>query len=47
MLSHEGFGRVEMFAESRQRRAARAAARRLRRRPYRYQWGRLVAHGWR
>jgi tRNA (mo5U34)-methyltransferase len=47
MLSHEGFGRVEVFAEGRARRAARAATRRIRRRPYRYQWGRLVAHGWR
>ena len=47
MLSHEGFGRVEMFAEGRARRGARSVARRLQRRPYRYQWGRLVAHGWR
>ena len=47
MLSHEGFGRVEVFAEGRARRSARAVARRLQRRPYRYQWGRLVAHGWR
>jgi tRNA (mo5U34)-methyltransferase len=47
MLSHEGFGRVEMFADGRARRGARAVARRLQRRPYRYQWGRLVAHGWR
>jgi tRNA (mo5U34)-methyltransferase len=47
MLSHEGFGRVEIFAEGRPHRAARAVARRLRRRPYRYQWGRLVVHGWR
>ena len=47
VLSHEGFGRVELFADSRARRAARAVARRLQRRPYRYQWGRLVAHGWR
>jgi hypothetical protein len=47
MLTHEGFERVEMFAEGRAHRGARAVVRRLQRRPYRYQWGRLVAHGWR
>jgi tRNA (mo5U34)-methyltransferase len=47
MLSHEGFDRVEVFSESRTRRAARSVARRVQGRPYRYQWGRLVAHGWR
>jgi tRNA (mo5U34)-methyltransferase len=47
MLSHEGFDRVEVFSEPRARRAARSLARRVQGRPYRYQWGRLVAHGWR
>jgi tRNA (mo5U34)-methyltransferase len=47
MLAHEGFGRVEVFQEERTRRLARAAVRRIRGNPYRYQWGRLVAHGWR
>lgn len=45
MLAHEGFARTEVFADSRGRRAARSALRRVQRRPYRYQWGRLVAHG--
>lgn len=47
MLHHEGFNRVELFADTRARRLARAAVRRARKRQYRYQWGRLVAHGWR
>jgi tRNA (mo5U34)-methyltransferase len=47
MLSHEGFSRVELFGEERVKRLTRAAVRRVQRRPYRYQWGRLVAHGWR
>jgi tRNA (mo5U34)-methyltransferase len=47
MLAHEGFGRVDVVSESRPRRLARAAVRRARGRPYRYQWGRIVAHGWR
>jgi tRNA (mo5U34)-methyltransferase len=45
MLAHEGFEQVEVFGEDRTRRLARAAVRRVQRRPYRYQWGRLVAHG--
>jgi tRNA (mo5U34)-methyltransferase len=47
MLSHEGFARIELFADSRARRLARAGLRRARGGEYRYQWGRLVAHGWR
>jgi tRNA (mo5U34)-methyltransferase len=47
MLAHEGLNRVEVFSEGRARRLARAAVRRIQGRPYRYQWGRLVAHGWR
>jgi tRNA (mo5U34)-methyltransferase len=47
MLRLEGFGRVQTFREPRVRRLARAAARRTQKKPYRYQWGRLVAHGWR
>jgi tRNA (mo5U34)-methyltransferase len=47
MLHHEGFGRVELFPDSRARRLGRAALRRARGGQYRYQWGRIVAHGWR
>ena len=47
MLTHEGFGRVEIFADRRSRRLARSVAWRIHRRPYRYQWGKLVAHAWR
>jgi tRNA (mo5U34)-methyltransferase len=47
LLAREGFARAEVFGESRIHRLARAGLRRIRRREYRYQWGRLVAHGWR
>jgi tRNA (mo5U34)-methyltransferase len=47
MVRHEGFSRVEVFAENRSRRLGRAVVRRVQRRPYRYQWGRLVVHAWR
>jgi tRNA (mo5U34)-methyltransferase len=47
LLAREGFVRTEVFGEPRAHRLARAAKRRMERRPYRYQWGRLVAHGWR
>ena len=45
MLRTEGFSSCETFAEARSKRAARAIVRRVRGRPYKYQWGRLVAHG--
>jgi tRNA (mo5U34)-methyltransferase len=45
MLHTEGFSSCQTFAETRSRRAARAVVRRARGRPYKYQWGRLVAHG--
>ena len=47
LLRTDGFTRTEAFTESRARRAARSVVRRARRQPYRYQWGRLVVHGWR
>ncbi|HET9105093.1 MAG TPA: methyltransferase domain-containing protein [Solirubrobacteraceae bacterium] len=47
LLETDGFTRTEGFTDSRARRAARSLARRARRQPYRYQWGRLVVHGWR
>jgi tRNA (mo5U34)-methyltransferase len=48
LFAREGFSRSDVFGESRSRRSARAVVRRVAgSRPYRYQWGRLVGHGWR
>jgi tRNA (mo5U34)-methyltransferase len=44
MLGHAGFRHVTVYTESRVHRLARAAAGRLRSKPFKFQQGRIVAH---